>query len=629
MAITARAWIKRLKKRLEDSSKLTFQRVCFDLLSYAWPDLQYAPELRLHDRRGADLFSFGRRESNGSEGWDYDFVVQCKGVEDKEFGEDDYEAAVRDVEKFRKTKLRAHRYWLVLNRSATAPGWAAKLAQAVKDLAASGAADEARWFDPQALLVATFDELIAQAKGRIREKNVEQLARYNVAMREHEQYVPDVPYHARIRRGAGSRAHWAERSGRNPGAAIASTLSARIGSPNVQRFRLLTSEFGFGKTLLLLQLAIQLGESGRAVLYQPVVELARDCFSNEFSFVRSVYEGLFPEDEAVNKTADHPPLAAFREVLRYDPSTLLLLDGLDEHPRPYTFAGLRDVFSSLKELACDMVVSVRKEFFDACGGNFNEAMSGTGNDRQFLYLEEWDSQCILEFLDGYPSSDGIRTFREHVARGAYEQHYGDIPRRPLFLDMLASDLRDDASSACDLAALYRHYLERKMSRDIQSPFQIGEGAGRPLPVPTMDLDPFRARLIELQERLAAATLERVEGVGELVLRGEVTEEEVHTAAKDVGLDQVQLPELLQHSVLMPSGKSARAALVLRFAHRSLQEFLAASWLVKSEGAQALSKQPPLPAGVMRFAEQILRNSAAAVRPATAPPRATRRGCRKA
>lgn len=435
MAITAHASFKKLKKRLEDSSKLTFQRVCFDLLSFAWPDLQYAPELRLHDRRGADLFSLGRRESSGSEGWDYDFVVQCKGVEHKEFDERNYQAAVGDVEKFRKTKLRTRRYWLVLNRSASAPGWAAKLGRAVNDLAASGAAAEARWFDPQALLVVLFEELIIQARSRVGEKNAEQLARYNAAMREHEHYVADVPYRLRIRKGVGTRAKWVHHAGRNALEALA--IPARDASSGAQRFRLVVSEFGFGKTLLLLQLASRLGESGRVVLYQPVVELARDSFTNEFSLVKCIYERLFPEDETANKTADHPPLAAFREVLRFAPTTVLLLDGLDEHTRAYSFEGLRDVFRSLKDLACDVIASARREFFDAYEGNFDEAMSGTGNDRQFLSLGEWDDMCMLQFLDAYPSSEGTLTFREHIRRGEYEQHYGDIPRRPLFLDMLA------------------------------------------------------------------------------------------------------------------------------------------------------------------------------------------------
>ncbi|MFI5395863.1 MAG: hypothetical protein ACHQ9S_10050 [Candidatus Binatia bacterium] len=78
MAITTRAWIKRLKKRLEDTSKHAFQRACFELLNFAWPDLQYAPDLGLHDQRGADLFSFGLG-STDTPGWDYDFVVQCEG----------------------------------------------------------------------------------------------------------------------------------------------------------------------------------------------------------------------------------------------------------------------------------------------------------------------------------------------------------------------------------------------------------------------------------------------------------------------------------------------------------------------------------------------------------------------
>lgn len=605
MALTARASFKKLKKRLEDAPKLAFQRVCCDLLSLAWPDLQYAPELGVHDRRGADLFSFYREASDTPEGVEYDLVVQCKGVEHKELDKGNYEAAIRSVETFCEAKLRARRYWLVLNRSATAPGWAARLDRTMNDLVACGAAGEARWLDPQSLLLVLFEELITQGRRRIAEKNVEQLARYSAAMRKHDEYVADVPYRVRIRRGAGRRARWVEHVGRNAVEALAAP--SREASQGAQRFRLIVSEFGFGKTLLLLQLANRLGQSEHAVLYQPMVELARDCGATEFALVKSIYERLFPEDETANKTADHPPLAAFREVLRLDTTTVLLLDGLDEFLSAYNFEGLRDLFRALRDLSCDVVMSVRKEFFDAYAGNFDEAMRGTGNDRQVLSLDEWDPPCIVEFLASYGESRGIQIFRERIRSGEYDFYYGDIPRRPLFLEMLASDLSEDPDATVDLAALYRHYLERKMSRDVQTPFEFGSGGGRPLP--HTDLAPFRAKLIALQEQLAAASLEHVEGVGELVFRGEVTEDEVRAAASDVGLDPEQLPQLLQHSVLMPSGKTARAALLLRFAHRSLQEFLAASWLVQNDDARLLAQPPSLPAGVLRFAEQIRRSTA--------------------
>lgn len=610
MAITSRSGFKALKGQLKNAAKLQFQRLCFELLSVAWPELRYPQDLGIHDRRGVDFFAFAS-PAQASTGRDYQFVIQCKGVEDTWFGPDDFRGAIRDVERFSKGSHRTDTYWLVLNRDVREGQWREALDDAIESLKASGRAKRARWLGPQSLLLVLFDELGRQVRQRMRERNRIQLDTYNEIMRAKRHYVADVPYRAEMRKRAASGFTWVPRDGRNPCHAIAESLKTRDASPasnsvgGSQRFRLVISEFGFGKTLLLLELASAIGGARRAVVYQPVVELGRGAFSNEKAFIKAIYECFFPDDELHPMLVEPPPLVAFRELLRYDPNAVLLIDGLDEHHRFYTLDGLRDIFGSVKDLACAVVMTVRKEFFDAHEGNFGEAMTGTGNDRQRVYLQDWDEAAMLSFLRDFGQAAGIKTLRSRIRAGEFDRHYGDIPRRPLFLEMLATDMRQDPNRAHDLASLYRRYIVRKMERDLETPFKQGHETVRPVPG-DMDLLPFRARLVELQERLAAETVTEIDGVDAQVLRGEIAEDEVVAAAAAVGFDGVPLSKLLQHSVLVPSGRTARRAqLTYRFAHRSFQEFLAASWIVQTEGDAALERRAVMPPGVVRFVEQLL------------------------
>jgi len=143
---------------------------------------------------------------------------------------------------------------------------------------------------------------------------------------------------------------------------------------------------------------------------------------------------------------------------------ILVLDGLDESPFLARPGGLQNLINNLWDLRVPVVLSMRTELwhdklqdFEASIGD--RAAHGERRVRRIHKLEllPWrnqDIQCFLERFSGSIEDDEgrerLHELGEWLEGGKFEEVYGDIPQRPLFLRMIAetvaaTDLRGSAS----------------------------------------------------------------------------------------------------------------------------------------------------------------------------------------
>ncbi len=88
-------------------------------------------------------------------------------------------------------------------------------------------------------------------------------------------------------------------------------------------------------------------------------------------------------------------------------------------------------------------------------------------------LTEWGNQDIMNYLYTYKKynvhlkqeSKQIDEFIKMVRSDSYNKYYGDIPKRPLFLKMLAEDVKTGTIKKRNLAQIYQRYLIDKFKLD--------------------------------------------------------------------------------------------------------------------------------------------------------------------
>jgi hypothetical protein len=562
-----------------------FQRWVHEKLQQLWTDVYYAPDLvsRL-DRAGIDLYR-GTPKS-------FDLVVQCKGMQAPIEGKHLPEIR-RSIRKFGESGFEAEEYWLVFNHPVLESDMRDAIQEDLDGLVSLGKARSARWLNPNQFLLLLFTRLLVQLKADLPQRNRGRLDLYAARMRGGREYMPDVPCTRHVRRGRSSHgrakpAQWRFESQhvRAPLRLLDDDLCtgltqrrAASRNTNSSAYRFVLSDFGFGKTSLLLQLAAGLPPDRRPSIYVPIVELSSDAFYTEHNFVAALFALLYPEHADRLQTARYIPLQVFRLALRSDPSFVLVLDGLDEHRLTYTTDGLTRLFRAIRDLACDVVISARREFWETSRGNLEVAMKEADNDREFYILLDWDVPAMLAYLDEFPRTPGREAVRRVIEDDRYEQVYGDIPKRPLFLEMLVEDAEGDLSGRVRLLDLYTRCLARKLERDISTPFEAEAGISRPLPALDLDLGELRKRLFRMLVRLAGRMFTIDPDTGQALLTELAPERELVEAADESGLGSTRSVYLLLHSVLSPAGTEFKTgSLMLRFAHRSYQEYFLAHHL---------------------------------------------------
>lgn len=598
-----------VKHDLRSAFGHSFEDVCYKYLQMFIPGLLHARSLGETDIAGVDLFL---RDDSG----DLTLAIQCKGFE-RPFDDDQLRQCRLSIAKFKASGRRTRTYRLVLNGDIKDAAHREALSIELNDLVTAGVARKAKLM-PLDKLGRWLGELARKWVGKALARRWVRLRDDFVSRMDAHFYLTDVP----CRQDGGNQIE-----GGPQREIIRDVVRWNRGGNTKPPGRIfIVGEFGFGKTSLLLQLFEPLGDLADYRIFVPVTQFRSDAFSNEKDFVRSILGALLAdEDISVDANVERLLREALTHILRSPDSSVLLLDGLDEHPYLYQPDAIGTLFNCLQQFQTVIVFTIRKEFWDERAGNFRAAFETArqyNRRTKVLHLEAWGQREIEAYVSASERvqefrSDGFRRFREIIRAGAYENHYGDIPRRPLFLHMLAEDAESGALDVSNLALLYYNYFRRKLTRDQEQLDRKG-GAGRLLVRPSQDLEARVYEILEVLTQVAGRTITVLSGafgaapfgaipfgagvVAQLLPEfGESLLGEILDARS---ISRTEIPAFIANSLLIPVGRREPGRMFYRFAHRSYQEWFAARHYRASRNSSGMPRE------VERFYKQMVAAGAA-------------------
>jgi Predicted NTPase (NACHT family) len=365
-----------------------------------------------------------------------------------------------------------------------------------------------------------------------------------------------------------------------------------------EKWSFIVSEFGFGKTSLLLNLFKKLDESNILSIFLPLSFFRERSLYTTRDVSKIVLEILFRErDFDYGRNYDQLMSGIMDNMLERRSDLILLFDGLDEHKLAYTPDGLAHLFRATAKLSAECFFTMRKEFWDDKHNNFKMALAPIKKKYQFYSLLEWSESEISKFINEYLEKEHVgeteaarvNEFKELVILNQYSQFYGDIPKRPLFLKMLIADIVSNRIRKRSLAELYEQYLGQKFDID-----RIGQFTGETRTSLRMeemeDRGKVLSRIFYVLEK-AAANMFAITSEKECILITSVKESKIEEI-KYLKEKEFMVTEILMNSILVPMGKRERGEIELKFAHKSFQEYFFArsiyTVLVESDNAERLA-----------------------------------------
>jgi len=288
----------------------------------------------------------------------------------------------------------------------------------------------------------------------------------------------------------------------------------------------------------------------------------------------------------------------------------LVVDGLDEAPKAGSRNGLATILDGLRYVRLPVIVTMRSEFWDAKRTELNARLLDVGPQSYGRYLQvvdllPWGVHEILAFLDRQGSAatpeqqDRVRELRDVVIADRYDEYYGDIPRRPLFLRMVVDDVLAVGVRSRSRIELFDEWITNKLFRDWYGPTHMGSDGRAPIigRDAGVDDDMRTARRI----MLVAARMMVTETDGGLELTADVPVDELRAKVDPADAD-FDLTALSLSSLLVPIGAPRPGrSLRLMFAHRAFQEFfLAESFLMLPDPASEMR----LPDAVLNWLQEM-------------------------
>lgn len=555
-----------------------FASIVEDLLAAILPDITQSKHLLQLDREGIDVYQFE------SETFEVRLAVQCKGFE-REWHSSRLKDIDKEIKKFIKKANPVNEYWLVLNRSILDAGDRKTIEDALATVVAAGKAKSTKLLDLDKFL-KEIGNLADEKFGRLSKQSRQNLASAYRERMAAIDYLPSVPFLEEREARSDVTSH------------ILGTLEAyvkRSDAGHSGRYRkppryLVTGSFGFGKTLGLHSLGDLWAQKDQAVYFFPAANIGDRAFVNSAGLLADVMAQIVDDDLASNQLA----LSILQDSCKHAFRTsypLLLIDAIDESRFWHDPQRLAMLWGSIGELGIPAVVTVRDELYESRPLEFDP--DGTFFTR--LRLTDWDHPLMTQFLDQFAAERGaippetFRRFRDVVATGQYEEHYGDIPRRPLFLGMLAEDAWQGEAPERELHRLYGKYFRAKLQRDWTSSTSTGRvvrGEGLAQRYGTEEAAEVLIRMMqELACKLHIRSLETKAPDGLTF-----PEELLRTCASAALGTSDRIEDVLLISLVQPSGRDpVTRQRTYRFAHKSFYDWFLARALVAGK-LSALSDQ---------------------------------------
>lgn len=574
-AWTDRKEFKRLHAELRALSRDAFADRALTLLRIRWPECIAAPRLRKIDRAGVDLFVW-------DEGQPFSLAVQCKGFEvaEERVGASQREQCLESIRKFDESDVRAERYLLVHNRIASDPDFRIPVETAVAALMRKGRVREATCWDSQRFLREVFNALgerIVAALNAATNRDADSFGEFDL------EPIAVVPMH--VADLVLDRHHLESETEARTNLADPAMLV--LGGK--QNLTLLLGGAGYGKTTVARR-AVR--HTPRKVFFVPAARIDKKIMGTKDLLEQAVdIEDLL--DLAGIDDVDTSKFIA-RAVIdsllkRADTNALLIFDGLDESPFLTRERGaLQHFFNFFNEVRVPVVLTARTEFWIDKQSDLQQPFGSVGAHkggiRKYIRraeLVDWNQPQMTElarrFKESVTDSDARRRLDDLIAAiesDRYEEYYGDIPRRPLFLRMILDTVAANDVHHVRRAQLVEEWALLKVERDVIASQRWGTSGRPPIARETSTRATVELSFTAME---AAARLMMTVHEGRTLLLPDCEAREV--ALRVPALSTVpEYDGLVLNSLLVPLVSRPSAPQRLRFAHLLFQEFFLARYL---------------------------------------------------
>jgi hypothetical protein len=488
------------------------------------------------------------------------------------------------LERFTQGPSQPAVYLLVHNRDPRSPAFRAGLEREIASLRAAGRVEHALVWDARDLLEAAFDNLFDVLLTAARRGGLS-VAPVETALASSADLLSEVPLRVssltadQHRLGAGEEA-----GGETVADPAALLLEAK---PTVRT--ILVGGFGFGKTTAV---ARSLLREDVRVLYVPGASLTQEVGTAKLFLSRCIDAApLFADSSPSDREIYERMLRAVIEHLLKDASLpcALVIDGLDESPFLCRGAGLAHLLNNLETVRIPVVLSMRSEYWLSRSGDLQSTagkMASRGEPRvrrlRKLELLPWRDDDILRFVQRFREAradpagqERLERLESLVADGRFAEIYGDIPRRPLFLRLIAESAAAVGLPAQRIgrARLFRDWALWKIRRDlrVQRPHLVFEGE-----------PPEEVLETAWQAMLQAAASMTREHEGDLEILPDCSFERVRNATPALERMVDVLALSLQSLLLLSEERSGVRQARVAFAHRAFQEFFLAWFLAEGD-----------------------------------------------
>ncbi len=569
----------RIKNKLMLSEGRDFERACLPYLRAIWHEVVQPQPMRTHDNNGVDIICWKPKTGNS-----IPLVIQCKGflVTETELGEAQIEQCRKSIRKFNKSVFKTDLYILVINRHLNDENFRKAIETELDTLKLSGKAKESQLW--------SFQNLMKNATKAIRARCIKSLAlnsnnieniRIDRQLCEPLEEVPLEIFEMTLTPNRKKAETLIEKSVSDPALKLI----------NIERNNrtLVLAKAGYGKTTTALRIYKL---TKKKIFYLSAATLPNDVHNTDSLLERwfvldKFWQDIEAEDLDILETLYSLAVTYILRDARNE--IILILDALDESIYFSRISGIQEIWNQTNDIKVPVILLAREEFWEKKQEHFstNIGLEVQRKDRtrisrvNLIKLEDWKKEQIKRFSERYfkslsaPESDNIKKLIELIDNGEYEQIYGDIPKRPLFLNYILESVAYEGIKKKGKARLFYEWAEMKVRRDIKNPLILG-GEGRSSVLRGQRLRENEiVRLSFKAMKIASSKMVLIEDNNLELLPGCDME-----AIKDADIQFKQLLDsvsLFLHSLLEEESSTAEIQ-TIRFTHRTFQEFFLALYI---------------------------------------------------
>lgn len=553
------------------------------------------------DQSGVDLYKLNENYAEGeSESRYFEIAIQCKAF-DGNFEKSQLKQCLNSIEKFIYSGKKATSYYIIINRNIALEDHKAEIQTKLKLIVSEGIANIAELITVDGV----FEFLAKQSKGKLIEI-MHNSARFIIDNNNSDAptlVIRDVPF---SENGIVKTSPYDSikndvilRISHN----MSNPMHMRPPEPKIRDRTFVIGEFGFGKSTFLLELCADIINSGGLPVFIAAAHFKDAVLDRIKDFLNTIIDVVISrtnenDDEAFGEETKKFFRSSMESIFKSSSNVVLIIDGLDENPNLYSDSRLKVFFECLHEFKCYCIFGVRKEFWDERAGTFENALMKIEKRKREIYLMEWEQQQMNEFVTKHErncTADQMEFIRI-IKSGTYNERYGSIPKRPLFLSMLMDDARD--SNIKNIASLYDTYFTRKLSRDRNPTHHQVE---RPFFLSGQDVF-YQSNLMLKILIIASSKMFIIDENGKYILKPTITSCDFEKICKEVHGD-ARIIDVIIHSVIVTVSKRTKSNLELMFSHKSFQEWVFAKYAIENN-----LNPENLPDGVNNFIKHIKRET---------------------